>query len=278
MALARRRAENQDRIQSTIEAAAFMPVFQPIVDLSTGEAIGFEALTRFADGSRPDETFATAFECGLGIPLERVTLTAALKEARRLPRRRWLSVNVSPTLLADVDTLRSVLGVRARPIVLEITEHATIDAYGPLREAVLELGPDLRLAVDDAGAGVANFNHLVELRPDFVKVDAGLIRGVDADVSRQAVVAGILHFASAAGCQVIAEGIETEVELAMLISLGVNLGQGYLLGRPAPAETWSATQTDRSDADPFAGRRRGPVFGAGGAHGGPERRDVQDAG
>lgn len=209
------------------------------VDLSTGAAVGYEALTRFSDCCRPDLMFATALECGLGIKLETATLAAALNGARRLPPRTWLSLNVSPPYLADVETLGATLGLRARPLVLEITEHETIEAYGPLREGVLRLGPDVRLAVDDAGAGVANFHHLVELRPNFVKIDVSLVRGVDTDVSRQAVVAGILHFAAAANCQVIAEDIETEAELAMVTELGVTLGQGYLLGRPAPAETWS---------------------------------------
>ena len=239
MALARRNAEALERIESTIEARAFGPVYQPIVDLSTGAAVGYEALTRFTDGCRPDLMFATALECGLGIKLETATIAASLAGARHLPPRTWLSLNVSPPLLADVATLGATLGLRARPLVLEITEHETIEAYGPLREAVLRLGPDVRLAVDDAGAGVANFHHLVELRPNFVKIDVSLVRGVDTDLSRQAVVAGILHFAAAAHCQVIAEGIETEAELATVTELGVTLGQGYLLGRPATAETWS---------------------------------------
>jgi PAS domain S-box-containing protein len=254
VALARRRAEAEERIHSIIDAADFAPVYQPIVELASGSTIGFEALTRFADGSRPDETFATAVECGLGTALERVTLSAALRDARRLPRRTWLSLNISPTMLADVGAVRAVLGVRARPLVLEITEHEAIAAYGPLRQALIDLGPDVRLAVDDAGAGVANFNHLVELQPDFVKIDVGLVRRVDHDVSRQAVVAGILHFAAAAHCQVIAEGIETESELAMLTQLGVSLGQGYLLGRPAPAETWVGSEDRRFRTNQIVGR------------------------
>jgi len=238
IARALRLAEARERIESTIEAGAFGPVYQPIVDLSTGTAIGYEALTRFADGTRPDQMFATALECGLGIKLETATLAVAIDGARSLPTRSFLSLNVSPGLLADVETMARTLGLRARPIVLEVTEHETIEAYAPLREAVLRLGPDVRLAVDDTGAGVANFNHLVELKPQFVKIDVGLVRGVDEDLSRQAVVAGILHFASAVDCQVIAEGIESEAELASLVALGVTLGQGYLLGRPAPAKTW----------------------------------------
>ena len=139
--------------------------------------------------------------------------------------------------------MRSALGIRERPLVLEVTEHEAIPAYGPLRDAVLALGLDVRLAVDDAGAGIANFTHLVGLRPHIVKVDADLVRGVDQDVSRQAVVAGLVHFATAADCQVIAEGIETEAELSTVIGLRVSLGQGYLLGRPAPAASWLERRT-----------------------------------
>ena len=234
------RAEARRRIEATIEGRTFRSVFQPIADLSSGEVVGFEALTRFSDGSPPDAIFATALECGLGIELEAVTLGAALSEARRLPPNAWLSLNISPTLLCDLETLPPLLGQPSRPIVLEITEHEAIGTYEPLRRALTRLGPGVRLAVDDAGAGIANFSHLVELRPDFVKIDASLVRGVDTDVSRAAIVVGFVHFAAAAGCQVIAEGIETEAERATVAGLGVRLGQGYLLGRPAAAETWKA--------------------------------------
>jgi PAS domain S-box-containing protein len=235
----RRRAEAHRRIEAVIALTAFAPVFQPIIELSTRRIVGFEALTRFRDGCRPDEIFADALDCGLAIELETVTLEAALKSSQFLPAGAWLSLNASPTLVADGAALGRVLATRSRPVVLEITEHEAITEYAPLRAAVLRLGPDIRLAVDDAGAGVANFNHLVELRPDFLKIDAGLVRGVHEDVGRQAVVAGLLHFAASAGCQVIAEGIETDAELAMVRSLGVTLGQGYLLARPAAVETWS---------------------------------------
>ncbi|HEX7471595.1 MAG TPA: EAL domain-containing protein [Candidatus Limnocylindrales bacterium] len=234
----RRRNAAHRRIEAAIAKASFKPVFQPIVDLATRRTIGFEALTRFDDGRRPDQMFAAAIDCGLGVALESVTLEAALRSADLLPADAWLSLNVSPTLVADLTTLEGILGPRLRPIVLEITEHEAIAEYAPLREAVVRMGPDVRVAVDDAGAGVANFNHLVELRPDFLKIDVGLVRGVDTDVGRQAVVAGLVHFAASAGCQVIAEGIETEAELATVTRLGVTLGQGYLLARPSRAETW----------------------------------------
>jgi EAL domain-containing protein (putative c-di-GMP-specific phosphodiesterase class I) len=177
----------------------------------------------------------------MGIDLEIATLEVAVRESRHLPPAAWLSLNVSPALLALRCGIERLLADTARQIVLEVTEHEPIADYASLRQAMLDLGPRVRLAVDDAGAGVANFNHLVELRPSFVKIDASLVRGVDADPSRQAVVVGLIHFAAKSGCEILAEGIETEAERAMVTALGVTLGQGYLLGRPADVETWSVT-------------------------------------
>jgi PAS domain S-box-containing protein len=259
----RRREAAHRRIEVVIAQRAFRPVFQPIIELSTRRTVGFEALTRFDDGSRPDETFAAALECGLGIELETVTLEAALQGARLLPAGAWLSLNVSPSLVVEGATLGRVLASRSRTVVLEITEHEAIPEYGPLREAVLRLGPDVRLAVDDAGAGVANFNHLAELRPDFLKIDIGLVRGVHEDLGRQAVVAGLVHFAAASGCQVIAEGIETDAELATVRNLGVTLGQGYLLARPAGVEEWTVAEPTKRQT--VIARRR------------PHRRTVERA-
>jgi EAL domain-containing protein (putative c-di-GMP-specific phosphodiesterase class I) len=232
-------AERRRRISATIASAAFQPVFQPIVVLSTGMTVGFEALTRFHDGSRPDEMFSAALECGMGLELETMTLEAALREADRLPPGAWLSLNISPAMLAEELALQRLFAGTTRSVVLEITEHEAIEDYAPLREALARFTPSVRLAVDDAGAGVANFNHLVGLRPDYVKIDAGLVRGVNGDPSRQAVVVGLIHFAMKAGCEVIAEGIETEAEGQMVAELGVTLGQGYLLAKPARAEKWS---------------------------------------
>jgi hypothetical protein len=99
---------------------------------------------------------------------------------------------------------------------------------------VRSLGNDIRLAVDDAGAGVANFGHIVELGPDFVKLDNGLIRRVNGNLGRQALVVGMRHFARTAGCRLIAEWIETEAEARTLIQLGVKFGQGYGTGGPSP--------------------------------------------
>ncbi len=239
-------AIDRDRYRAIIDDQAFHPVFQPIVDLASGAAVGYEALTRFRDGTRPDIVFTGARRCGLEPDLEAATLRAAIAASAALPPGPFLSLNVSPSLILAGDELRAILAARTRPIVLEVTEHEIVEDYAALRAAFEALGPDLRIAVDDAGAGVANFGHLVELRPQFVKLDISLVRGVNADVTRQAMIVALLHFAGATGCRVIAEGVETEAERAVLEKVAVPLGQGYLFGRPALASTWMQPRVDAS--------------------------------
>jgi EAL domain-containing protein (putative c-di-GMP-specific phosphodiesterase class I) len=229
-------------IAGVLAVRAFHPVFQPIVELASGETVGYEALTRFDSRQRADLGFADAWSVGLGADLELATLEDAVAAARRLPAGLWLNLNVSPRLLADPERLREILCTADRPLVLEITEHEVIEDYAALRTAVGAVGHDIRLAVDDAGAGVANFGHIIELRPDFVKLDISLVRGVNADLGRQAMVAGMRHFARTAGCRLIAEGVETAEEARTLTGFGVELGQGYLLGRPEPVEVWAGVR------------------------------------
>ncbi len=101
------------------------------------------------------------------------------------------------------------------------------------------LGATVEFAVDDAGVGFSSLRHILELRPAFVKLDRSLVAGLESDPARQAMIVGLRHFASATGCRLIAEGIETDAELEVLRSLDVSLGQGYLLGRPVPVdEVW----------------------------------------
>jgi EAL domain-containing protein (putative c-di-GMP-specific phosphodiesterase class I) len=116
--------------------------------------------------------------------------------------------------------------------VLEITEHEIIANYDSFRDAVRSLGPGVRLAVDDAGAGVANFGHIIDLGPDFVKLDQSLIRHVNTHLGRQALIVGMRYFARASGCRLVAEGIETEAEARTLAELGVEFGQGHNFGPP----------------------------------------------
>jgi len=226
----------QNEVEATIATHAFFPVFQPVVDLATGKAVGYEALTRFEDGRRPDLVFLAANKVGMMVKLETATLREQIRQARRLPKGAWLSLNISPALAIALIPLLDVLAEADREVVLEITEHAEIEDYPRLMAALDQVRHRARLAVDDAGAGYAGLRHILELQPQFVKLDISLVRNVDNDPARQAMVIGMAHFATYVGCDLIAEGVETANELTTLKLLGVPFGQGYLLGKPAPVD------------------------------------------
>ena len=209
----------------------FGPVFQPIVDLASGKAVGYEVLTRFADGGLPATRFAEAAQSGLGIALEQATASAGIAASFRLPPEVFLSVNVSPAFALE-PTLHELTDQPDRPVVVELTEHDPIDDYGAVRAAVMALGPHVQLSVDDAGAGYATLHHVLALQPDYVKLDRSWVAGIDENRPRQALVAGLVSFADRTGCKLVAEGIETTTELETLRELRVELGQGFLLGRP----------------------------------------------
>jgi len=139
-------------------------------------------------------------------------------------------------VLVEAAAPGSMLRSADRPLVIEVTEHDQIADYAAVGQAVHAAGHSTRLAVDDAGVGVANLNRIIEPRPDFLKLDISLVRGISQDLGRQAMVVGLRHFARTAGCRLIAEGLETEQEAMTLRRLGVEFGQGYLLGRPEPVE------------------------------------------
>jgi PAS domain S-box-containing protein len=224
----------RERVRRALAEGGLRPVFQPIVALASGTPVGYEALTRFADGTPPDRMIADAHSVGLGLELEVACLAAALEASETLAPDCSLSMNASPDVILHSSELAALLAGRSRQIVIEVTEHAEIHDYAAVRAAVARLGPTVSLAVDDAGAGFASLRHIVELAPRFLKLDISLVRHVDRDLTRQAMIAGLSQFAVRAGCQVIAEGIEEPAELEMLRELGVSFGQGYLLGRPEP--------------------------------------------
>ena len=227
----------RDHVSGIIAHRAFGPVFQPIVDLRRDEVVGYEALTRFTDGSDPEILFAEAAAAGLGAELETATLEAALAASEALPESAWLNLNASPEFIIAGEPLRTLLaGNRRRLVLVEVTEHTAIADYPAFRAAMDALGPKVEFAVDDAGVGFASLRHILELRPAFVKLDRWLIAGLESDEARQAMIVGLSHFARATGCRLIAEGIETDRELAVLRALTIDLGQGYLLGRPLPID------------------------------------------
>lgn len=244
----------RDRIASIIRTRAFQAVFQPVVDIRSRRHVGYEALTRFTVGTAPDVVFAEARDVGLEAELELATLDASIRAAIELPRGAWLSLNVSPDLVARDKRLGRLLRTVDRPVVLEITEHVAVEDYAGLRAAIDRFRPRVRIAVDDAGSGVANLNHIVELRAAFMKLDISIVRGIESDLTRKALVLGLQHFAAEANTQTIAEGVETDNELAVLRDLRVPLVQGFLLARPAPAAEWA----EQDDALTAAAAPAGP--------------------
>ncbi len=218
----------------------FIPVYQPIVELSSNKTIGFEALCRFNDNTRPDIRFAEAARVGVGKQLELTVLDEAIRQAKALPPQTFLSINVSPFVLLSYEELADVLKNADRPLTIELTEHDRVDDYTAVRHAVAQLGPGVRLSVDDAGSGFASLRHVLALEPDFVKLDQSWVSGVHTDPARRALVAGLQHFADETGCALIAEGIEHEVELETLRELQVLYGQGYYLSRPQPVSEFQS--------------------------------------
>jgi EAL domain-containing protein (putative c-di-GMP-specific phosphodiesterase class I)/GGDEF domain-containing protein len=229
------------RFAAMYAAGGPQPVYQPILELDSLRAVGIEALSRFPTSERaPEAWFADAAAAGLDTDLELTALVRALQQAPAIDG--FLSVNISPTTAMSARLLEVLDRAPVNRLVLELTEHHAIDDY----EALLtHLAParatGLRLAVDDAGAGYASLRHVLALTPDLIKLDRSLVSDIGNDPVRAALAAALTTFADQTGSRVVAEGIETAEELAALNDLGVHYGQGYHLGRPAPAAAYPAT-------------------------------------
>ena len=213
-------------------------VFQPIVSLQDGIIVGYEALSRFAGppGLTPDLWFAAADRLGVGAELEAVVVQQCLELRSTLPPNCFLTVNVSPHLLTQ-PALRDLLlsAGPLHPLVLELTEHQAVSDVRllvALRDELSTRGA--LLALDDAGSGHSGLQQMTQLRPHLIKLDRALVDGADKDETKLALAELLGDFGSRIDAWLLAEGIETWGELDAFQRLQVPLGQGYLLGRPAP--------------------------------------------
>jgi EAL domain-containing protein (putative c-di-GMP-specific phosphodiesterase class I) len=241
----RKLADLHGSIDSLIAGESLDIAAQPLVDLRDGRCLGVEALSRFpAKFGRPDSVFAAAATVGLGIELERLAVQRAWPLLSCLQPNQFLSVNLSPAATTELSSRAT-----GRPdlplsqLVVEITEHAVIDSYAELRARLRPLrSAGLRVAVDDAGAGYASLRHVVELRPDFIKIDRDLVHGLADDHARRVAVSAFVLLALDLNATV----IERPSDLAALCNLGVDAAQGYLLGRPSTEmhdiERWLAAE------------------------------------
>jgi EAL domain-containing protein (putative c-di-GMP-specific phosphodiesterase class I) len=226
------------RIRRVMERGLLDIAFQPIVALDSREVVGYEALSRFAAEPRrgPDAWFAEAHEVGLGPELELWAIRKACERSRALPEGVFTAVNVSPVTAERPDLLALLAGSNVDHVVLEVTEHARVDDYPRFRVAIArvrELGASL--AVDDAGAGFASLRHILELDAELIKLDGSLTRSLEEDPRRRSLASALIEFGRESGASVLAEHVESELQLVELRRLGVKYGQGYHLGRPQPA-------------------------------------------
>jgi EAL domain-containing protein (putative c-di-GMP-specific phosphodiesterase class I) len=221
-------------------------VAQPIVDLARGTVVGYEALARFTElpAMGPDLWFNAARGLDLVAELEAATLRAALCLRPTLPSSCFLTVNVGPDVLGH-PAVKEAFGDAGDlgGLVVELTEHAPIDSYLSLEPHLDRLrGLGAMIAIDDAGSGYAGLNHLLQLRPDFLKLDRQLVAGIDRDEAKRAMVETLGSLSSRLDTWLLAEGLETWEETEAVTAMGVPLGQGYFLARPAPA--WADIDAD----------------------------------
>lgn len=232
-------AEISDRLAPVIACGGPQVVLQPIVDLTTGRRIGAEALSRFpAEWERtPDVVFEEAHSIGRGAELEVLALSRAAGLLDQVPG--YVSLNVSPQVLLT-PMCRELLGdLPLDRVLLELSEHDPVHDYVELRAVLAPLrAGGMRLAIDDVGAGFSSLRHIVMAAPDVIKLDRSIVSGVDRDPVLTKLTQALVEFGHSFGACLIAEGIETTDEYAMLRSLGVDAGQGWLFGAPVSVATF----------------------------------------
>ncbi|MGA3214934.1 MAG: EAL domain-containing protein [Acidimicrobiales bacterium] len=236
---AMRRLERRSRVDRFLSGRGLTHLFQPVYDLTSRKCFAVEALARFAGQPKrtPDLWFAEAHAMGVGVELEVVSVKGALASMSQLPDDVVLCVNAGPEAIVS-DEVRELLATcQSRRIVMELTEQAKVDDYSRLLHALKQLHlMDVRLAIDDTGAGFASLAHILKLGPDIIKLDRELTSGIDHDPVRCALATALVSFASRLGAEIIAEGIETAAELEALQGLGIRYGQGYFLCRPTSTD------------------------------------------
>jgi EAL domain-containing protein (putative c-di-GMP-specific phosphodiesterase class I)/cellulose synthase/poly-beta-1,6-N-acetylglucosamine synthase-like glycosyltransferase len=214
------------------ESTEFRTVFQPVFHLATGDVVGYEALSRFNDGSSTERRIADAVAAQAGMALEEVLLRAALQAAAELSTQPWLALKVSPRLLVAEAGVRRLIEQQKRLVVVEVTEPSTSDLTPELRRLKSLLPDNARIALEHVRMGYKTLAALVELEPDFVKLDRSAVAGIANDKARRVQVRTLIELASEHRSTVIATGIESPSDLYALEMLNVDLGQGFLLGEP----------------------------------------------
>ncbi len=239
-----RRALRQELLETILDQRIYS-VYEPIVEVESRTVFGYEALARGPEGSRfhsPLALFSAAEEHELVFELDCVCRESGLRGAIDFPSGTKLFLNIRPTTIHDPsfqeDRLIETLERRQlapTDVVLEISEQESITSFSAFREMsdyYRSLG--FQFALDDMGTGYAGLEELLEIEPEFIKIDRAMVSGVDQDPARQDVLSALMQLADKMGAQVIGEGLDTLEELEMLGRLGIRFGQGWLFGHPTP--------------------------------------------
>lgn len=234
-----------EQIKDIIHNGNIRTMYQPIVALNNGVIIGYEALSRGPEDSElesPIVLIETAECCNMSWHLDWAFRSLAIERAGELGEDQLLFINVDPNIIYDehhqAGMTLEILGKTAISpdnIIFEITERTAIadyEGFNKILQSYVEQG--FKIAIDDAGAGFSGMNRIIETRPQFLKMDMNIIRDVDKDSFKQAIVKSFVQLGQNTNIKLIAEGIETKEELKTLIKLGVYAGQGYYLQKPSP--------------------------------------------
>ncbi len=232
-------------LRDIIEQRRLSALMQPIIDLKSGEFLGFEGLIRGpANGPlhSPINLFGAAEQQGLQLELEMLSRQTVLETFARLNLPGNLFLNVSPQTMThpsfrNGQTLAFLkqLGIDPGRVIIEITENQPTFDFSAMREALLHYrGMGFKIAIDDLGEGFSSLRLWSELRPEYIKIDMHFVQGVDRDPIKLQFLKSIQQIAESSGTQVIAEGVETEAELRVVKDIGIALGQGYFIARPSP--------------------------------------------
>jgi EAL domain-containing protein (putative c-di-GMP-specific phosphodiesterase class I) len=239
--------EIEQGIRFGLEHGQFEPYFEPQVDLSTGEIIGFEMLARWIHPLSgvigPDVFIPVAEEIGLIGRLSEQVISAALQEAADWDAEIKISVNISPSQLADgwlaqrIVRILAETGFPAERLVIEITETSLFADIDLARSIVTSLkNQGVRLALDDFGTGFSSLSHLRSLPFDIIKIDRSFVTNVSSKRENAAIIRAVTTLAAALSVPVCVEGIENKEVYQAVIGLGCAMGQGWYFGKAMTAE------------------------------------------